>query len=84
MEAANELCCSMHCCDLKQQTKLSTWMNGLPIFQSKLVMDAIRIFEFSLYVFTELIEFSDKKGLFKPATSCIRDKGLAKDPTSHR
>ena len=44
--------------------------------------------EFSLNVFTEFAEFSDKnyyvlKRLFEPATSCVRDKDASTAPARH-
>ena len=46
-------------------------------------------FEFSLNVFTEFTEFSDKKyhffkTLFEIATSCVRDQDAATAPVRHR
>ena len=46
-------------------------------------------FEFSLNVFTEFAEFSDKKfytleRLFEPGTSCFREQDATTSPARHR
>ena len=63
----------------------------LTLSKTKIACDTLRWdpIEFSLNVFIEFGEVSDKeylqrKGLFKPATSCVRDKNVTTDIARRR
>ena len=48
-----------------------------------------KIIEFSLNVFIEIVEFSDKnnqilKSLFEPATTCVKDQDATTAPARYR